>query len=479
MIDSFLPPLRTLVLLVLSSSLIVGCSKKDHWIFLFDGNTLDGWTASENMSSFKVEEGAIVCHGDRSHLFYTGPVSEGVFKNFELKMEVKTTYNANSGIYFHSRYQEGGWPDQGYEAQIYNAHAAKGSSIERKKTGSIYGIRNLYKSPAKDGEWFGYRIRVEANHVWIYINDNLVTDYIQSDNPWRPDNAKGRVLSDGTFALQCHDPDSKVYFKDIQVQLLADDLPMEKVPYDTEYDRKITELLNSNFALIDYHIHLKEDLDLQGAMDHSRLYGITYGIAVNCGYKFPIDSDEKLNEWLKTFQPPPQTFLAMQAEGREWVEMITEVSREKFDYVFTDAMTWTNSNGKRMRLWIPEEVEVGDPQAFMDELVENIEQILTEPIDVYVNATFLPREIAGDYETLWTEERMDRVIEALLQNDVALEISARYKIPSQAFICRAKEAGVKFTFGTNNGNADYGNLEYCVDMIAACGLTQDDMWYPE
>jgi histidinol phosphatase-like PHP family hydrolase len=159
--------------------------------------------------------------------------------------------------------------------------------------------------------------------------------------------------------------------------------------------------------------------------------------------------------------------------------MITEVSRKKFDYVFTDAMTWTNKNGKRMRLWIPEEVEVVDPQIFMDELVENIEKILTEPIDIYVNATFLPKAIAEQYETLWTEERMDRVIQALLLNDVALEIGARYKIPSQAFICRAREAGVKFTFGTNNGNGDYGNLEYCVEMIEACGLTPQDMWYPQ
>jgi hypothetical protein len=469
---------RSVAILMVSFTLFMGCQDKNPFIPLFDGTSLEGWTASENKASFKVVDGAIVCDGPRSHLFYTGPVSEGVFKNFELQMTVKTGPNANSGIYFHTKYQEEGWPEKGYEAQIYCAHEAKGLYIERKKTGSLYAVRNAYKSPVKDGVWFNYRIRVEGNHIRIFINDHLVTDYVQSEDPWRPDNAKGRILSEGTFALQCHDPDSRVYFKDIQVKLLPDDLPEKPIPYDSEYDRTITELATANFPLIDYHIHLKEDLDLQGALDHARLYGITYGIAINCGYKFPIDSDEKLNEWLETYDQPPMTFLAMQAEGREWVDLITETSRTQFDYVFTDAMTWTNKKGKRMRLWMPDEVEVGDPQTFMDELVENIEKILTEPIDIYVNATFLPAEITDRYEELWTEARMDRVIQALLDNEVALEISARYQIPSQAFICRAKEAGVKFAFGTNNSNARYGNLEYCVEMIEACGLTQQDMYYP-
>ncbi len=79
----------------------------------------------------------------------------------------------------------------------------------------------------------------------------------------------------------------------------------------------------------------------------------------------------------------------MQAEGREWLELFSHESRERFDYVFTDAMTWTNDNGIRMRPWIQEETEVGDPQDFMDQLVDRIVNIVTtEPIDIYVNPTF-------------------------------------------------------------------------------------------
>jgi len=71
------------------------------------------------------------------------------------------------------------------------------------------------------------------------------------------------------------------------------------------------------------------------------------------------------------------------------------------------------------------------------------------------------------------------VIAALIEGEVALEINNRFRIPSEAFIKRAKEAGVKFTFGTNNGGADdLGRMEYAIEMIEACGLEASDMWIP-
>jgi len=170
----------------------------------------------------------------------------------------------------------------------------------------------------------------------------------------------------------------------------------------------------------------------------------------------------------------------MQAEGREWLDLFSKETIAQFDYVFTDAMTWTNDNGKRMRLWIEDETEVGDPQNFMDQLVDRIEKILNnEPINIYVNPTYLPAEINDMYDELWTMERIDRIIKALVDNNVALEINAKLKLPKAGFIKRAKDAGVKFTFGTNNGGAnDLGRLEYCINMVQECSLTPDDMWIP-
>jgi len=194
-----------------------------------------------------------------------------------------------------------------------------------------------------------------------------------------------------------------------------------------------------------------------------------------------LETDAAVQQFLDNYEKPSHTWLAMQAEGREWLDMFSEEVIAQFDYVFTDAMTWTNNNNKRMRLWIEEETEVGDPQDFMDQLVDRTVGILeNEPIDIFVNPTYLPEEINDRYDELWTEERMDRVITALVENQVALEINNRYMIPSPAFIKRAKEAGVKFTFGTNNGGKDdLGRMEYAIEMIEECGLTGNDIWMPD
>ena len=473
--------MRISLLLLLSVFLLVGCSNNDGWISLFDGKTLDGWQASENVNSFKVEDGSIVCDGPRSHLFYVGEVNNANFKNFEFTADVKTSEAANSGIYIHTEFLDEGWPEKGYETQINNTHFKDAKYIERKLTGSIYAIRNTYKSPVADNEWFNYHILVQGKTIQIRINGELISDYTEQENPWRPGNMKGRVLSSGTFAFQCHDPKSLVHFKNIKVKPLADDMPQLGEPLnDKELDQQLTFLASKNFPLMDLHVHLKGGLDLNQAQANSRLYGITHGYAVNCGFKFPIDSDEALDAYLKTYKKPPHTYLAMQAEGREWTDLFSKDGLDRFDYVFTDAMTWTNKNGKRMRLWIKEETEIGDKQDFMEQLVSQMEKIFsTEPIDIYVNSTFLPAEIADEYDELWTTNRMDRVIKALKDNNIALEINARRGIPSAAYIKRAKVAGVKFTFGTNNGGKDdLGNLDYCLEMIKECGLTLKDMWIP-
>ena len=146
----------------------------------------------------------------------------------------------------------------------------------------------------------------------------------------------------------------------------------------------------------------------------------------------------------------------MQAEGREWMQMISRKAAGLFDYIFTDSMTWTDSHGKRMRTWIPEEVGViADPQEFMDTLVERAVGILEhEPIDIYVNPTYIPDQLAKDYDKLWTEERMRKVVDAAARNHVAIELNDRYKLPGAAFVKLAKAAGCKFTFGTNNTGPD-------------------------
>ncbi len=443
----------------------------DEWVPLFDGKSLNGWKPNENPGSWKVENGTLVAGGPRSHLYYTARE----FRNFELKADVMTTRGANSGIYFHSAMVEKGWPTQkGFEVQVNNTHVGEGTYRERKKTGSLYGVRNVYKAMARDNEWFEMHIAVRGPQVQISVNGTLVVDWVE------PSNWTGNHVDRGLFALQCHDPGSKVSYRNIRVKALPDSLPGPARPVADDIDRELVRLGAANYPVVDYHVHLKGGWTLEQALAQSRRTGIQYGIAVNCGLGFPISSDGPALDFLASMKGQP-VFVALQGEGREWPTLVSKETIAKFDYVFTDSMTWTDDAGKRMRLWMPNEVgEITDAQKFMDMLVDRTVGILTkEPIDIYVNPTYLPDAIAAQYDSLWTPERMDRVVEAAAKSGVAMEINCRRNLPSKAFILRAKAAGVKFTFGTNNADPELGRVEYGLKMVNECGLRWQDFWTPK
>jgi hypothetical protein len=266
------------------------------------------------------------------------------------------------------------------------------------------------------------------------------------------------------------------------VRPLADDLATaEQTAFgrDDIY-RQIITLGFRGYPMLDLHVHPKSGLSAEQAVGKSLRDGIQYGLAVNCGQNQPVTDDAGARKWLEGLKGQP-VFTAMQAEGREWIKMFSKETVAMFDYVFTDSMTWTDNRGRRMRTWIPAEVgTIADPQEFMDTLVDRAVGILEkEPVDIYVNPTFLPDQISQNYETLWTEERRRRVVTAAAKNGVAIEINNRYKLPSASYIRMAKEAGCKFTFGTNNGGAsDLGRCEYGIRMVEECKLTAQDFWVP-
>ena len=188
-------------------------SQQQDWVSLFDGKSLTGWKASEREGTFSVKDGMIVVDGKRSHLFYVGEVENADFKDFEFKADVMTMPGANSGIYFHTEYQQTGWPAKGYESQVNNTHS------DTQKTGGLYATVRVNPAPAQDKQWFTHHIIVRGKHVIVKIDGNTVVDYVEPDDVSFPD-WPGRKLSSGTFALQGHDPGSIVYYKNIVVKPL-------------------------------------------------------------------------------------------------------------------------------------------------------------------------------------------------------------------------------------------------------------------
>lgn len=201
--------------IMLSLILLVFCFQllaQSEWVELYNGKNLDGWKIAENPSSFQIVDGLIKVDGPRAHAFYVGEVKGADFKDFELMVELKTMPKANSGIFFHTSYQESGWPNKGYEVQVNQSHS------DWRKSGSLYSFSDVREVHVKDGDWYTTHIIVKGDHVVIKINGVTVTDYVESKDSNRPANAGEKKVDSGTFAIQAHDPESVIYYKSIKVK---------------------------------------------------------------------------------------------------------------------------------------------------------------------------------------------------------------------------------------------------------------------
>jgi len=449
------------VLVLFALLLLAACSSPTTTDLL---ENAEHWDSGTNIASHQLQTDSL----PGIHYFIQDGFTD--LRNFSLSMELKAPAESMGSLCFHTSPEN---PQNGYRVMIDNSPV--GDRARLAKTGSLTAIRNLCYKTIEAGEWFRLDLRVEENHIRIHINGYPVVDYVEPAEPVRSEGLTGRKVSSGMLALSTDMPGPAILIRRMELEKLPDS--QRVVCEDEEFTKEITALHSRFYPLVDYHVHIKGALTMEQALERSAELGINYGIAANCGLLFPITNDEQLNAYMESIRGLP-IFRAMQAEGREWVDLFSPAAIEQFDYAFTDAMTWTNREGMRMRLWIPEEVEVGDPEDFMDQLVSQIEQVVTEPVAIYVNPTYLPESIADRYDELWTDERIDRIVKALKDNGVALEINSRLLLPGKAVIAKAKAAGVKFAFGTNNTDEQLGRSEYALRMLKEFQLEPGDLFLP-
>jgi hypothetical protein len=183
---------------------------------LFNGKDFTGWKLS-NAPSFTIEDGAIVAKavGMQGHAFYDGPFMNHSFRNFELKVDVMTRQNSNGGVFILTEFVEKGWPSKGFEIQVNNTYVK-----DPIKTGSLYQIVNINEAAAKDDEWFTEHIIVKGDTVTVRVNDKELVNWTQPKEWATSEKFAKRVMTPGTIALQAHDPNSTVYYKNIRIKPL-------------------------------------------------------------------------------------------------------------------------------------------------------------------------------------------------------------------------------------------------------------------
>ena len=173
-------------------------SRRSGWISLFNGKDFTGWKVGGDQSTFQIKDGALVAHGPVAHAFYEGPVNNHDFKNFELMVDVMAAPNSNGGVYFHTEFQESGFPRKGFEVQVNNTFLK-----DPIKSGSLYHVKDIgvdeIKGITKDNEWFTEHIIVQDKTVTIRLNGKEVVKWTQ------PADWNGGREGAGTRARPRHD----------------------------------------------------------------------------------------------------------------------------------------------------------------------------------------------------------------------------------------------------------------------------------
>lgn len=392
----------------------------DGWVELMNGKDFTGWRASEARGTWTITpEGYFQAVGKRSHLFYEGEQLKDGFKNFELEVQVRTFKLANSGIYFHTEYQETGWPGKGMEIQVNNSHIGEGDYIELKKMASLYGVRNLYKSFGRDGEWMTVKARVESNRVQVWLNGLKTVDYIQPEKTFGV-----KRLSKGTFCLQGHDSLSKMQYKSFKVRRLPDNLRSNiPAPKWGAWHDSLVAMQGRQFAFI--------DLNPAVPMPAKQLTDYMYATGINVSLvKNPASAKELASA--KNF--PIFTGIKVNAKNQQSVGATTA------DYIVGESTDLNSAkallSGGKINIW-------------------------------------------SDKTGLLKGNNADELLDLAKQNNIAIEIDNIRRSPSIEIIKKAKGKGCKFTYAGLVPAVNMQRSMYVIDAIKQAGLTYKDQYIPK
>ena len=428
--------------------LLFGCTPKpeqiidsDGWTHLFNGSDLTGWKTGENPESWTVEDSSLTGIGERSHLFYTGDELKDGFKNFELEVEVMTQKLANSGIYFHTEFQEENWPSKGHEIQVNNTHLGIHDYTELKKTGSLYGIRNTYKAFARDNEWNKIRIVVQGARVEVWVNDINTVDYVM---PGGPDN---NPLSSGTFALQCHDPDSKVQYRSVRVKRLSTPAPPTTAYVPGPWYQRMQALQKDQFPFIDLHPQF------EGPDNIAERVKFYYQTGINAGSLTTGRDLENVPEVTRTLE-----------------------ERKVLPVFFGVKLTLSDFDSVDQNILAPFEYTIGTTSTthrILDEYAEEIRALLAHPkIDIWSKPFYLPNGPAVP------PALVDELLNLAASNKIAIEIDNTLKAPSLEVLRKAKNIGCRFTFSNISPEHKMKASQYVIEVSEELGLKYQDIYVP-
>jgi len=230
------------------------------------------------------------------------------------------------------------------------------------------------------------------------------------------------------------------------------------------------------FPLVDLHVHTTNQFGIDQIMKIAKERNVKFGIVEHPAV-WAIKDDADLKKYIDNLRKYP-VFVGLQPMTPNWAGNFSPEILKQLDYVLMDPQTIPLENGEFQRIY-ELTTYVEDTEEFMERYMAHSLNILdTEPINIFGWPLFLPVCIARDYYALWTEKRMQQLVTAAKARNIAIEINDMAHTPHEKFILMAKEAGLKFTFGSDARNSNAGRLGYCKAIAKRCNLKAEDFYIP-
>lgn len=235
----------------------------------------------------------------------------------------------------------------------------------------------------------------------------------------------------------------------------------------------------NDIPMIDLHVHRSDKQTIEDIVAKSKATGIKFGVMENIA-PWGIRNDEELKAYIDAVKPYP-VYVGLQPMSPGWSKNLSPELIAQADYVSMDPQVVPDGNGYGEQILVWEYASyIDNPEAFMEKNMQHYMTILTgnEPLDIFACPLFLPVSIQREYNKLWTKKRMQQIIDAAKARNIAIEINDLVRVPHEEFILMAKNAGLKFTFGSDTRDQKTGRLDYCKHIASKCGLTKNDFFVP-
>ncbi|HEY9534243.1 MAG TPA: DUF1080 domain-containing protein [Mucilaginibacter sp.] len=176
---------------------------KDGWKLLFDGTDLKGWHSFKKdfaAANWTVKDGQI--QYDRTH-DHDGDdlVTDGVYENYELKLQWRITPGGNSGIIFDVQEapKYGATYQTGAEMQVLDNVGADDNKKQNHLAGCLYDMIGdaTVSHPVEPGGWNQVRIIQNKGQLTFWLNGTKTVDVKIGSPEWDKAMAQSKFKSRG------------------------------------------------------------------------------------------------------------------------------------------------------------------------------------------------------------------------------------------------------------------------------------------